>query len=118
MNEFDSIKDAETATGVSNKHMSACCRGSRNQTGGFRWQYTDYEPNINENMQGIDIPEYPNYKFTNCGNVYSKRQKQLLTPKLHKNGLRSVKLCNSTGKKDFYLHVLQTTMNNQHIKIS
>jgi hypothetical protein len=36
LNEFESIKDAEKATGVSNKHISACCRGSRKQTGGFK----------------------------------------------------------------------------------
>lgn len=112
LNEFESIKDAEKATGVSNKHISACCRGSRKQTGGFKWQYTDYNPSITEDIEGFDIPDYPNYKFTNCGNVYSKRQKQLLAPKIHQNGLRSVKLCNSAGRRDFYLHVLQSMTNN------
>lgn len=37
--EFDSMTIAARITGVTVSHISKCCRGLRNTTGGYGWQY-------------------------------------------------------------------------------
>lgn len=37
--EFNSIKNAERATGISNGIICECCLGKRKIAGGFQWQY-------------------------------------------------------------------------------
>lgn len=40
---FDSVASASLATGISKTCISRCCRGEREKSGGFRWQYQDVE---------------------------------------------------------------------------
>ena len=40
---FMSMKEAVKLTGCHQSLISACCRGKRKQTGGYRWQYGDYK---------------------------------------------------------------------------
>lgn len=37
--EFSGTLEAERATGISHGNIISCCRGNRNCTGGFQWQY-------------------------------------------------------------------------------
>lgn len=39
INKFNSIVEAEKETNVSNKHISAVCKGKRKTTGGYVWKY-------------------------------------------------------------------------------
>nr|DAW13470.1 MAG TPA: Intron encoded nuclease repeat motif [Caudoviricetes sp.] len=36
---FESMKEAERATGIFHESISACCRGKRRSAGGFNWSY-------------------------------------------------------------------------------
>lgn len=38
---YDSISDADKATGVSFKNISAVCRGKRGKAGGFTWKFIE-----------------------------------------------------------------------------
>ena len=35
--EFESFTDAELVTGISHGNISECCKGRRNQAGGYKW---------------------------------------------------------------------------------
>lgn len=39
--EWESLKDAERATGAKQTHIGRCCRGERNTAGGLYWSYTE-----------------------------------------------------------------------------
>ena len=39
INEFQSVAEASRMTGISKTCISRCCRGEREQTGGFLWKY-------------------------------------------------------------------------------
>lgn len=36
---FDSIAEAEKATGIQNQNISKCCKGKRKTAGGYKWRY-------------------------------------------------------------------------------
>ena len=38
---YESAREAEKKTGVSFKHISSCCNGKRNKTGGFGWKFDE-----------------------------------------------------------------------------
>ena len=46
--EFPSLMEAERQTGISNKHICACCKGKAKSAGGFYWFYADSEEVANE----------------------------------------------------------------------
>ena len=39
ISEWEKIRDAERELGIDNSHITRCCRGKLNQTGGFVWRY-------------------------------------------------------------------------------
>lgn len=39
--EYDSLTDAERATGCNNAKICACCKGRRHKTGGMQWKYKE-----------------------------------------------------------------------------
>ncbi len=36
---FNSARDAEVEMGISHSHISQCCNGTRNSSGGYRWRF-------------------------------------------------------------------------------
>lgn len=38
---WDCMTDIKEELGINTGHVCACCRGQRNQTGGYRWMYAD-----------------------------------------------------------------------------
>lgn len=38
---YESIKDANNKTGISNGNIVSCCKGNRNFAGGFTWEYVN-----------------------------------------------------------------------------
>ena len=105
---FPSIKQAEIETGVSNKHISTVCKGKRKSTGGFIWKYTNSKENDNivETCEGYTIKDFPNYKITKDGKIYSIKSKKFLKQTKMSSGYYKVKLCNNGIQKDFYVSVL------------
>lgn len=41
--EWNKITDVENHLGISNSHISSCCRGKKNSIGGFIWRYKEDE---------------------------------------------------------------------------
>lgn len=107
LNTFDSIKEAANYTGVSAKKIPSVCNGSRNQTGGYKWEHV--EDKIHDIPHGKSLSEYPNYIITNNGQVYSIKTNRYLVLNKHNSGYLTVGLSNGT-KKDFYVHVLVATI--------
>ena len=38
---FNSLKEITEKTGINYKHISCCCKGKRQTTGGYHWKYID-----------------------------------------------------------------------------
>jgi len=106
--EYSSIIEASKETGISDKHIGSVCRGNRKSTGGYVWKYIDKDfSKINEDeVDGKEIKDFPNYIITNEGKVYSKKRKDYLVPSKIPSGYLKVKLCNNGLYKDFYIHKL------------
>ncbi len=105
---YPSIIEASNETGISDKHIGSVCRGNRKSTGGYVWKYIDKVfSKINEDeVNGKEIKDFPNYIITQDGKVYSKKRKDYLVPSKIPCGYLKVKLCNNGNYKDFYIHKL------------
>lgn len=105
LNTFDSIKIASIKTGANDRHISSVCRGKRKTTGGYVWKYTD-KCNILNDCDGTIVKNFPNYKITKDGKIFSIRSKRYLKQKIQPNGYHCIKLCNNGYQKDKYIHKL------------
>ena len=106
LKEFSSIKEAESATGISNKHISSVCRGKRMTTGGYIWKYKNENPVCTNVPEGKVIDGFPNYIITPDEKVYSKRTSQYIKITSIPSGMTKVKLANNGVTKDFYISKL------------
>jgi hypothetical protein len=103
---FDSIKDAESKTGVGNRLISQVCRGQKPTAHGFRWKYADGFDKLEKNeIEGEVVMDFPNYLITQEGKIYSIRSKRYLA--INQTGeYCCIKLCNNGIQKDAYIHLL------------
>ena len=105
---YDNIITAAKATGANDRHISCVCRGKRNTTGGYRWEYVskEYEEdNVGylERPEGKKYLDYDNYLFTEEGKCYSIRAKKfLIEKKIQGNSV--IGCCKDGKKRDFLLH--------------
>jgi hypothetical protein len=106
INTYSSIIEAAKETGANDRKISAVCKGQRNTTGGFIWEYVIDEPTVPESINGIEIKDFPNYLITKDGQVYSKRAKKFLITKILPSGYHCVKLCNNGNMVDAYINKL------------
>jgi hypothetical protein len=102
---FDSISEASEKTGASDRHISCVCKGKRKTTGGFVWKYETSET-LFDSCEGKSIKDFPNYKITQDGKVYSTKARKFLRPKVLQSGYECVKLCNNGIYKDAYIQKL------------
>jgi hypothetical protein len=104
----NSIKEAAESNNILDRHICCVCKGKRKTTGGFSWEYVDNINLINiiENKNHKLLKKWPNYLISDDGKVYSKRLGKYMEPKVLPNGYHSIKLCNNTIMKDYYIHVL------------
>jgi hypothetical protein len=107
---YDSIRDAEKETGISNKQISKVCRNKMPTAHGFRWEYVDPVETIQINeVDGKEITDFPNYIITRDGKIYSKSAKRyMVINKTTKYG--RIKLSNNNVQKDSYIHTLVATL--------
>jgi hypothetical protein len=104
---YNSIRDAEKETGISNKQISKVCRNKMPTAHGFVWKYVDDIETIQINeVEGIEVPDFPNYIVTRDGKVYSKSAKRYLVPNSSRGTKYTVKLCNNNILKDENIHSL------------
>lgn len=107
---YDSIRDAEKETGISNKQISKVCRKKMPTAHGFRWEYVEPVETIQINeVEGKEVPEFPNYIVTRDGKVYSKSAKRYMIVNTTTKYKR-IKLCNNNVQKDSYIHTLVATL--------
>lgn len=102
---YDSIIEASQKTGANDRHISCVCKGKRKTTGGFVWKYETPEE-VLQDVEGLVIEGFPNYKITRDGKVFSRKAKKFLTPKKLPSGYLCVKLCNNGVYKDAYIRKL------------
>lgn len=102
---FDSIIDAAKKTGTNDRRISDVCKGKRKTTNGFIWKY-EIPEEIIQDCEGKIIEDFPKYKITEDGKVFSIRAKKYLVPKILSSGYHCVKLCNNGVSKDVYIQKL------------
>jgi hypothetical protein len=111
INIFDSIDAAKKATGTDDGCIVKVCKGKRNTAGGFKWKYTDVNPNeqdLNEEeLEGfIQVKDFPNYLIDRAGRVYSKPYKKFLKTIKTYDNTQELQLANNGIRKMYLLHNL------------
>lgn len=107
---YKSVKDAAEKNNIDDAGIVKVCKGNRNTAGGFKWKY--FEIFDREKVDGIDInsmkpiEEFPNYKVSSDGKVYSIRYKKFLKTQINEDGYETVQVANMGVKKDFLVHRL------------
>lgn len=107
--EFDTIKSAEVETGISSAGIVKVCKESRNMAGGFRWKFSDENPNEQRNVDLTNfkpINNFPKYRISRTGEVYSVPYKKFLKTQNNGDGYICISLVHNNNKKSFLLHRL------------
>lgn len=104
---FENIKLAAQATGANDRHISCVCRGKRNTTGGYKWEYISeeyHQDNLSHDApEGKQYLDYDNYIWTEDGRCYSRKSKKYLREKKTPTG-SIISCCLNGVKKDYSLH--------------
>lgn len=107
---YQSLKIASEKTNIGDSDIVRCCKNSKNTAGGFKWKYTDINPN--ETDEVIDLTDYkqikdfPNYYLNKEGKLYSVPYKKFLKYQLNNDGYPHVQVTNKGKKKDYLVHRL------------
>jgi hypothetical protein len=76
---FDSIKEASRITGASLTHIGSVCKGKRNKCGGYGWRFVIQK--VTKEIQIYKdwkiIQDYPNYRVSPKGQIWSIRAMKL-----------------------------------------
>ena len=103
--EFDSITNASRETGASDSKISMVCKGKRKSTGNFIWKYKDSSVSKSievDEVDGIEIKDFPKYLVTKDGKIYSKPSKKFISSRVNGKHIY-VTLYENGAKKDFSL---------------
>lgn len=108
---FESLDIAKKATGVDDGSIVKVCKGRSKTAGGFKWKYTDENPNEQEldedELEGfVQINNFPNYLIDRAGRVYSKPYKKFLKTIKTRENSQEIQLANNGIKKTYLLHNL------------
>jgi hypothetical protein len=109
--EFESITDAGNKMGISASWISSVCKGKRQHAGGFRWKFTNENPNEMHNKE-IDLSDFvkikgfPNYMISKKGSIYNLRFKKYMKASPNAEGYKYIRLLNNKVKKYYYVHRL------------
>lgn len=111
INIFDSIESAKITTGTDDGAIVKVCKGKRNTAGGFKWKYTDENPNEQdldeEELEGfIQVKDFPNYLIDRAGRVYSKPYKKFMKTTKTRDLSQELQLANNGIRKTYLLHNL------------
>ena len=108
---FESLDAAKKATGVDDGGIVKACKGKLKTCGGFKWKYTDENPNEQELDEEelesfVQIKDFPNYLIDRAGRVYSKPYKKFLKTVKTRDNSQELQLANNGVRKTYLLHNL------------
>lgn len=97
---FESVKQAAEETGCLYNNISACCHGRCKTSNGYIWKFamssTPLVQKIDETTNWEVLPDYPLYKISEDGRVYSSWVKRMLKSS-EKDGYLFYSLTDSFG---------------------
>jgi hypothetical protein len=86
--KYNSIKEATGGEIRKKSGIIKCATGKQHTAYGYKWKYdTDNKTSINID-DWKDIEEFPRYKISETGELYSKHTKRILIPTLYDNYYR------------------------------
>lgn len=108
---FESLDEAAKKTNINDAGIAKVCKGSRNTAGGFKWKYTDINPNEqelseDELMLFVEVKNFPNYIIDKLGRVYSKPYNKFLKTIVTRDGSSELQLTHKGNRKTYLLHNL------------
>ena len=103
--KYQSVKAASKSTGCQESKISAVCRGIRKTTGGFCWKFESLKEEPDETANWIELKQYPGYKISRDGRIYSKRQKIIMKTS-RTNSYDSLTLVANDGQRKVLVHRL------------
>jgi hypothetical protein len=76
---FSSAAEAAEELGCKDSPLAACCNDLQQTCMGFKWKWAELQEVVaNEYADWIVLDEFPNYRISSDGQVYSKLAKKLL----------------------------------------
>ena len=106
---FDSLKEAKSITKVDDGSIIRVCNGSRKTAGGFIWRYQEkLEREVDDisKYEMHDIENFPDYKLTPDGKVYTITFKKFLKTRIRADGYEDLQLVYNKQKATFLMHRL------------
>lgn len=103
--EFSSVTLAADTMNCSRRAIDLVCKGTNPTAKGFKWKYLD-KPNSDQPENCKIITEYPQYKVSSLGEIYSIRSKKVLKAQKNSNGYLWVQFSVNNKKKNVYIHQL------------
>lgn len=101
-------QEAEKITGINGSKICAVCKGKRKTTGGYIWKYANIVPKEtnDEWKTWKHIENYPEYRISKDGRVYSERRKCLLDFKPRGGYIKVTLMNEKMGKISTGIHRL------------
>lgn len=107
---YGSLKEASEKCKIDDASIVKVCKGTRQTAGGFKWKYPDTNDRESVSEEYIKqmkpIPDFPNYKISPKGEVYSINYKKILKSHINPDGYETIQLQNKGKKKDYLMHRL------------
>jgi hypothetical protein len=108
LNTYESLKDAAEKTKLTDVGIVKVCRGHRQTCGGYKWSYSEKNPNDCEiDLKGfVPINDFPSYQISKEGVVYNTSFKKILKQQTNNDGYKAITIVNNKNKKSFLVHRL------------
>jgi hypothetical protein len=106
--KFESLQDARLSTKIDDGSICKVCKGRQNTAGGYKWKFVDENPNeCDLDLSDFkEVKNFPNYKISKEGIVYSMSFKKILKQQINADGYKVISLANNKNKKSFLVHRL------------
>lgn len=108
-----SLKEAAKSVGKNQGTIGNVCRGTQISAAGFKWKYAPIvktekiNPLIEETKDWIVLDDYPRYKISKDGRIYSMTHQTIMKGSTTEEGRRSVTISDKNKKlKTMYVHRL------------
>lgn len=103
--KYESVNEAGNKNNLCSATITKVCKKKKKDYGGFLWEYVIPDEIIID-VQGKEIEGYPNYIITIDCEVYSKKSKKILKPKILASGHKCIKIRNNGIIKEILLQKL------------